>query len=657
MKENEDGIFFYEYVEIAAGIDTEEPFYVPFRSVSAAMMAPTKSAAIPSGLSIKSIENGDITYLAENLTKTQDNVPVVFDAPAGAVHLVVYPPNHGSYKDVGEDEWITVSGGRATYYHQVHEDVCVSEEQLAAVWLDKDGNIIDYGIFWFHVETPGYKPSGYYVNAWSVPSSDRVELINNCEATGVQTSYDPQSGVFHISYDEVDEVTGDVGWVGVRVKAPEGATAARINHSGGNQIMGPRDDMASSTHPIIVEQSYIDTVTVDADGYITVIDMEPLRHYQAGPVDVYIQSGAVWPYGGGQSVIYWYKDAEAAENDRSNPMMIEYVADTTDVICVTSRTEIVDSEDKLTNMPVDNVTCVRSGYGGRDWHLVVRRYPQRGDNACHWELYLENECGDYEPLTEESVIYMPYPNGHAYSEEEGCAVDKAGNLCSYEIYHYNSEYSDCESLVGEHTPYGIRFNVDSLSPFVLDWGNFEGDLTPDQGEDDNNGDDNGGDDNSNRKYNLHGLRLDRGVTTIQGGSIKDVQLCTNARLAMEGGRVENLSIDFTDDIQKSTMTGGSVETLFLVLHEFTPATISRPALSVGGDAAMGIVYIVIDEKVPTVTGQMVSFAQEMLPGLVIEGDPKLYDPAWLGGVTFEWVQVPNVNEPMPYAAFLDMIGK
>ena len=668
MKTNADGIFFYEYVETAVGIDTKEPIYVPFRSVSAAMMAPTKNASIPSGLSIKSIENGDITYLARNLTKTQDNVPVVFDAPEGAAYLVVYPPNHGSYKNVREEEWLTVSGDRATYYHQVHQDVCVSEEQLAAVWLDANKDIIDYGIFWFHVETPDYQPSGYYVKnikisdnktvTWYKPSSDRVKLINNCEATGVRTSYDPESGIFHISYDEMDQVDGSIGWVGIRVEAPEGATAARINHGGGNQIMGPHDDMASSTHNIIVNQSYITTQTVDDDGYITVIDMEPLRHYQAGPVDVYLQSGAVWPYGGGQSVIYWYADAAAAatEEGRANPLKIEYVADTTDVICVTSRTEIVDEEADITNKPVDNVTCVKPGYGGKDWHLVIHRYPQRGQDACHWEFYLENECGDYEPLdeNEDTVIYMPYPDGHSYSEKEGCAVDKAGNPCTYEIYHYNSEYSACESLVGAHTPYGIKFHVTSMSPFVLDWGNFEGDLTPDQGEDDDNN--NNGNNGNSRKYHLHSLRLDRGETTINGGRIKDVQLCTNALLTMKGGQVENLNIDFTDEIQQSKMTGGSVGTLFLVLHQYTPTKINRPALTVSGSASAEIVYIYIDEKAPTVAGQMVKFEGASPAMLIIEGDPLLYDPAWLGGASFKEVWLPNVDEPMPYDVFLDMLS-
>jgi len=545
----------------------------------------------------------------------------------------------------------------------------VSEEQLAAVWLDANKDIIDYGIFWFHVETPDYQPSGYYVKnikisdnktvTWYKPSSDRVKLINNCEDIGVVTSYDPESGIFHISYDEMDEVDGSIGWVGIRVKAPDGATAARINHGGGNQIMGPSDDMASSTHNIIVNQSYITTQTVDDDDYITVIDMEPLRHYQAGPVDVYLQSGAVWPYGGGQSVIYWYKDAAAAstEEGRANPLKIEYVADTTDVICVTSRTEIVDEEADITNKPVDNVTCVKPGYGGKNWHLVIHRYPQRGQDACHWEFYLENECGDYEPLdeNEDTVIYMPYPDGHKYSEKEGCAVDKAGNPCTYEIYHYNSEYSACESLVGAHTPYGIKFRVTSMSPFVLDWGNFEGDLTPDQGGDDDNN--NNGNNGNSRRYHLHSLRLDRGETIINGGRIKDVQLCTNALLTMKGGQVENLNIDFTDDIQQSKMTGGSVGTLFLVLHQYTPTKINRPALTVSGSASTEIVYIYIDEKAPTVTGQMVKFEGASPAMLVIEGDPTLYDPAWLGGVTFKEVQLPNVNDPMPYDTFLDMIGK
>jgi len=428
--------------------------------------------------------------------------------------------------------------------------------------------------------------------------------------------------------------------------------------------MGPRDSLAEDTRHIIVEQSYIDTQTVDKDGYITVIDMEPLRHYKTGPVDVYLQFGSVWPYGGGQSVIYWYKDTAAAEgaSTRGNPMKIEYVADTSDVICVTSRTEIVEDEADITER-VEHVTCVKPGHGGKGWHLVIRRYPQRGDNACHWDFHLENECGDYEPLEENTVFYMPYPSGHGYDAEKGCAVDRSGNRCDYAIYHYNSDYDACDPVEAQPCPYGIRFEVSSLSPFVLDWGSFKGDMLPDTGDGGDGGNDGGNDDGDRPSYQLKNLHLNRGESTVNKASVRNVQTWNNARAQFNDCRIENISVDYEAEGSGSIrLKNTALDMLTFIISFRTPADMSKALVQVDADSDVGAVFVVIlkDEEAPreTITGPLASFeGGRSIQMLVIEGDYKQYDPAWLPGVEFREVQFDGADHPVSYAEFLAMIGR
>lgn len=686
LKENKDQIFYYEYVELSVRVDTQEPFYVPFRSLSKAAMAPTEKTKMPDGVSVKEIANGDITYEFSSLAQTVE-APLVLNAPEGAAILKLFDPDMGDPDD--EHNFHQVSDdGTVTCYRQIHADSYTDEYQHVAVWYDADGNIVDYGIFWTHSERIGYKPEPCYVKnvqielsngstktvTWTAPESSRVKIENNCAALGVEATYTQATGTYHISYDEDTEVDGDIGAIRLSVKAPNGAAYARYNGGGGNNIMGPDDSLAQDSHNIITQQSYAMEQAVDNDGYIELFNHEPLRHYAAGPVDVYIQSEAVWPYGGGHHVIYWYASKDAADKNPENPLQIEYVVNTADTICVTSRTEIVQDESAITDRPVDKVTCVSPDHYGKDWHLVIRRYPQKGQNACHWELYLENECGDYEPLEKDTVFYMPYPRDHKYDKDRKCAVDSAGNEATYEIYHYSSEYEQCDAVKAEPTECGIRFVVASLSPFVLDWGDFQGDLTPEQGNDGNDGNqgDHGGAPEVNAEWPLGRLNLWDGTSVVKGVRVKDLNVSTMGKTTIDKCTIENLMIEFNKDrTQGLRVDRSNIGMLFVAINRNTPTVLQTPAAVIGESNDLGMLSVVIphpneenseeNEWPGEITGQLVQFeGTRKIQLMIVEENWKAFDPVWFGSnvtiVEVDWSDNP-AGQPVPYEKFLEELNR
>jgi len=721
-------IFYIEYVDLDIRIDTKETFYIPFRSLSAATLEPTRKYAVPDKVTLLDIENGDITYSYSGLTEDVD-VTLAFKAPANATKLWLFSPIWENKTD--ENNYHAVSNSEVTWNYLIRSTIVVAEDLYNVVWLNDKDELVDYGVFWVHVETPGYLPGPCYVKnaeitlrngttktvTWNAVPSTRVSIENNCKPLGVKTSYTESTGTYHISYNEVDEITGTIGKIYVKVQAPSGATYARFNQGGGNNIMGPDSGMAQEQHNIIAFQSYVmkqETV----NGYITLFEHEPLEHYTAGPMDVYIQSEAVWPYGGGHSVIYWYASKAAAEANPEEPMAIEYVVNTSDTICVTTRTEIVESESSIPekDRPVKHVTCVSKDHHGKNWHLVIQRHPQKGHNACHWELYVENECGDYEPLTGNTTFYMPYPEGHHYDYESDCARDSNGNKCTYEIYHYNADYQACDSVTATPTEYGIKFVTRSLSPFVLDWGNYQGSLvatptpapteepeptpteepeptpTPDHGEggeddeptpgpedtwqpgegegDEGNQGGNGGD-HQEERYHLRELDLWRGRTNVSGGRFRDVSVTNKSTVTILGTKIVGLHMRFYEQGDGDGVTIGPKTAIQELVFEFgteLPDEIKAPFIVVEEGAAIGEIRIDFDRQCTSVslTGTLVKFKDKSVPvQLVIMGDVALFNPNWIDGANIKAVRVEtrsedgeNWNDPEvfdSYEAFLDAL--
>ena len=76
--------------------------------------------------------------------------------------------------------------------------------------------------------------------------------------------------------------------------------------------------------------------------------------------------------------------------------------------------------------------------------------------------YIDENTGlEVEPGTEGAVVYLAYPDGMTYEQAQGY---------TFKLYHYTDEnHVTHEEMELEATPYGLRFNTTSFSPFLLEW--------------------------------------------------------------------------------------------------------------------------------------------------------------------------------------------
>ncbi|MBR6656582.1 MAG: hypothetical protein IKL18_00205 [Oscillospiraceae bacterium] len=114
---------------------------------------------------------------------------------------------------------------------------------------------------------------------------------------------------------------------------------------------------------------------------------------------------------------------------------------------------------------------------GQGWKLTTNHFPQvsRYDEVTSYYFQLE---GDKNTPDGEKVIYLPY----SFIDPEGTKDQNGDGIFDYadalalklnpKIHHYNDDHDELvegKPLKGELTEYGIRFVVESFSPFVLDW--------------------------------------------------------------------------------------------------------------------------------------------------------------------------------------------
>ncbi len=76
--------------------------------------------------------------------------------------------------------------------------------------------------------------------------------------------------------------------------------------------------------------------------------------------------------------------------------------------------------------------------------------------------YIDESIGlEVEPGTEGAVVYLAYPDGMTYEQAQGY---------TFKLYHYTDEnHVTHEEMKLEATPYGLKFNTTSFSPFLLEW--------------------------------------------------------------------------------------------------------------------------------------------------------------------------------------------
>lgn len=342
-------------------------------------------------------------------------------------------------------------------------------------WYGEDGKVLDYGTLDIYMIPEEHKPfTAYLPENWFPVAVKQMKIKNNMKNCGVEAV--PSEGLITIQ-PSGKTPRGEAGEITYAVYPPKvdangnpitvQLTYARVHSAGGEDCYGH-----SKAVPMMNESYELPSPkALDSEGKMPIGFEDPVVRYHVKSVEIYLQQ-YYDPWGAGIWLINWYTGTEEpSANDV--PAYSQYLVVETAQLFDFEREDpvaLVDRESDITS-PVQYTTLVKpasmaSGLDG--WRLVARVDLQNGVDAYHRELYTINDTGAKNKLSlakgETMVLYMPYPEGFAYGTEQ-----------VFTLYHYaTSNYKDePETLTGTNTPYGIRYEVSSLSPFVHSWAKAE----------------------------------------------------------------------------------------------------------------------------------------------------------------------------------------
>jgi hypothetical protein len=120
------------------------------------------------------------------------------------------------------------------------------------------------------------------------------------------------------------------------------------------------------------------------------------------------------------------------------------------------------------------VQCEESGM-----YVVSVRMPQSGENVLRYEIALQDADGNAVKPGQAVYVYLPYPDEKGM---EDCLYDE------FAVFHQltDGSYEEYSTENGklELTPYGLRMEVSSFSPYFLSWaeGAPQEEILPDPSE-------------------------------------------------------------------------------------------------------------------------------------------------------------------------------
>lgn len=441
---NESGDRAYEYVQwrIIHSNAAAREVLVPQVTEKALSSIP---AHLPSGITAE-VELGGVTCIVNNFNGLS-SIPLVISAPAGADSAVLTYTGDEELESV----YLPVSAGKVTVSitrgsHPTFASNGIQPAQIDFVidfFSDDDLEtpLSGSGIFSVWLLAKEQAPYPYYHHPDNAQPVDRQRLsvFQGDQPVSTDGLYRETYGHVHLSSTGLDVTANPSGIIRMEVTPPDWAVAYGLQQSGGDFIFRTDWGIGASSEKHAIQPG----------GTVRIYDDPLFRLVQAGRTLVYLRNGITARYGGYVRVISWYDSLNAEK-----PRLIEYISITQEEFSVEVRNALIGSEDALRS-PVTEVT----GISGQDWELVVRHDPQIGEDAIHYDLHVEDTSGIPRELGEETVFYIPYPDGYAYGDES----------VEYVLYHYSSTYQSFVEVQLEPTPYGLRFVEDHLSPFVLMW--------------------------------------------------------------------------------------------------------------------------------------------------------------------------------------------
>ena len=446
--ENTKGEKTYEYVLWSVNSSDSAVREVPVPQVTEKALS-----SIPAGLTnsmTAEVELGGVTCIVNDFNGLS-SIPLVISAPVEADYAVV------SYnKAVDGDaklftEELRVSNGKVALEitRESHSSFAKNGIQPAQIDYtidffsddDPETPLSGSGVFSVWLLATEQAPYPYYHHPDNAQPVDmkRLTIYQGDQPVSADGIYRETYGHAHLSSTGLDVTANPSGIIRMEVTPPDWAVAYGLVQSGSDFIFRTDWGIVPSTEKHAIQSS--ETVRVYNDSLFRLV--------QAGRTLVYLRSGITARYGGFVRTISWYDSLNAVE-----PRLIEYISITQEDFSTEVRNALISSENALSS-PVAEVT----GISGQDWELIVRHDPQSGEDAIHYDLHIEDTSGISQEVGEETVFYIPYPEGHAYEDES----------VEYVLYHYSSTYRSYVEVPLEPTPYGLRFVEDHLSPFVLMW--------------------------------------------------------------------------------------------------------------------------------------------------------------------------------------------
>ena len=162
-------------------------------------------------------------------------------------------------------------------------------------------------------------------------------------------------------------------------------------------------------------------------------------------------------------LIDWYKEGE------TEPSVREYLYNEQEKLVVRETANSITEEELTTEVkvptPVDE----------SNWVLTTNHFAQVSRYGEVTSYYFQLE-GDENTPEGDKVIYLPYSFVNPFNEydynKDGVFdySDAVAIKLKPKIHHYDDDHKELETIQGELTSYGIRFVVESFSPFVLSWG-------------------------------------------------------------------------------------------------------------------------------------------------------------------------------------------
>ena len=418
-----------------------EGMYAPFRFIPENSIMPSSNLG---GIHADTADGEVIYKQTGNLSANTMSIATRIQVPAGATKcnlLDLYDGNRQLNISNGQVTLETpmISSGARRYTYGLE-------------FLNDQGETINYAAITIEVQALDAQPWPAYLVDWEPVPSNNLKL-NVKGSSGLRMAYDG-SGILKYDYDGIVddvEILKENG-ASYSIVPPENAAYMRYNCSGGMEgLLGNRPSRGVEADEAI--QNWGDCFeNLSENEAVTIWEgpiLQCLNTYDG--VTLFIPTVPTNLDAGMVHYMYWYESKGAY--DAHTPSAIWWFAEVSDPFVKAVRIPAYRLETQLP--PNYNGAIVISD---QNWTMVTESYLQQGENALHYELHLIDADGSPVSLDADTVVYLPYPDGLSYEDN-----------VTYALRHYNENGGS--ELVTSLTPteIGLRFEVRSLSPFVLQW--------------------------------------------------------------------------------------------------------------------------------------------------------------------------------------------